>query len=70
MDRGTLLTHRPHWGKEPQPERRDLPRLNGTEATLYDDLRQNRLGTQLRLEQEKIGFLWVKIALEKIQGII
>lgn len=70
MDRGTLLTHRPHWGKEPQPESRDLPRLNSTEAAMYDDLRHNRLGTQLRLEQEKIGFLWVKIALEKIQGII
>ena len=70
MDRGTFWAHQSLWGQEPQPERRDLPRLNGTEATLYDDLRQNRLGTQLRLEQEKIGFLWVKIALEKIQGII
>ncbi len=66
MDHNTLLAHRPHWGKEPQPERRDLLRLNSTEAALYDDLRQNRLGTQLRLEQERIGFVWVETALKKL----
>jgi len=66
MDHDTLLAHRPQWGKEPQPERRDLPRLNSTEAALYDDLRQNLLGTQLRLEQERIGFEWVKMALKKL----
>ncbi|MBI5064376.1 MAG: hypothetical protein HZB87_13145, partial [Desulfatitalea sp.] len=49
MDHDTLLAHQPHWGKEPQPEKRELPRLNSTEAALYDELRQNRLGTQLRL---------------------
>lgn len=68
MDRDTLLEHRPHWGEEPQPERRELPGLNSTEAALYDDLRQNRLGTQLRLEQERIGFVWVEAALKKLQG--
>lgn len=66
MDHGTFLAHRPQWGKEPQPERRDLPRLSSTEAALYDDLRQNRLGCQLRLEQERIGFSWVEAALKKI----
>lgn len=64
MDRQTLLDHRRHWGIESDPERRDLPRLTPSEAELYDDLRQNRLNPQLRLEQEKIGFSWIERALE------
>ncbi len=66
MDRATCLAHKPFWGMEPQPERRDLTRLTGAENTLYDDLRYNRLGRQLRLEQERIGFDWVKKALESL----
>jgi len=66
MDHETLLAHQPQWGKEPKPGRRDLPRLNVAESALYDDLRQNRFGTQLRLEQERIGFAWVETALKKI----
>ena len=66
MDRETLLAHQLHWGHEPQPESRDLPRLNHEENALYDDLRQNRLGNHLRLEQERIGFAWVVEALVKL----
>ncbi len=64
MDRKTLLAHQPQWGWESQPEKRQLARLNAEEAVLYDDLRLNRLADQLRLEQERIGFSWVKRALE------
>lgn len=67
MDRDTLLAHRLHWGKESQPEQRDLPRLNLEECALYDDLRRNRLRDQLRLEQERIGFAWVARALAKLR---
>lgn len=63
MDRQTLLSHRQFWGEEAQPETRELSRLSHEESALYDDLRQNRLGEQLRLEQEKIGFDWVVEAL-------
>jgi len=42
---------------------RDLPRLNAEEGALYDDLRDNRLRRNLRLEQERIGFGWVEVAL-------
>jgi hypothetical protein len=66
MDRETILAHRLHWGHELQPETRDLPRLNHAEKALYDNLRQDRLGEQLRLEQEKIGFAWVVDALDKL----
>jgi hypothetical protein len=38
----------------------DLPRLTATERALYDALRDNRLRKGLRLEQEHIGFEWLK----------
>jgi hypothetical protein len=52
---------------EPQPVLRDLPRLDGNERALFEDLRGNRLGVAVRLEQEKIGFGWVRRALEVLQ---
>ncbi|MGH8582981.1 MAG: Wadjet anti-phage system protein JetD domain-containing protein [Gammaproteobacteria bacterium] len=66
MDRETLMAHRPQWVVEPNPERRDLPRLMLDERALFDDLRDNRLGASVRLEQERIGFSWVTAALEKL----
>jgi hypothetical protein len=59
MDRETLLAHRSHWGEEPEPARQDLSRLTTEEATVYDDLRFDRLQPRLRLEQERIGYGWV-----------
>jgi hypothetical protein len=56
MDRQTLLDHRPLWGVETQPETGSLARLNTDESVLYDQLRQNHWGDQVRLEQERIGF--------------
>jgi hypothetical protein len=63
MDRETLLAHRSLWGKEECPTDRELSRLQPKEAALYDDLRWNRLAPAVRLEQERIGFAWVKKAL-------
>jgi hypothetical protein len=63
MDRETLLAHQSLWGKEDSPTTRDLPRLTPEEAELYDDLRLNSLAPSLRLEQERIGFNWVKTRL-------
>lgn len=68
MDRKTLLDHRQHWGKEPQQENRELPRLTSIEAELYDDLRCNRISQQLRLEQEKVGFACVEHALARLRS--
>jgi len=59
MDRATLLAHRAQWVTEPQPVRRNLPRLTQGETALYNDLRDNRLQVSLRLEQERLGFGWV-----------
>lgn len=63
MDRATLLAHTAHWGEEPQPVLRNLPRLTADEGALFDELRDNRLQTRLRLEQERVGFGWVQRAL-------
>lgn len=56
MDKVTLLAHEAQWGKETQATKRDLARLTKDESALYDDLRDNRLASNLRLEQERIGF--------------
>lgn len=63
MDRDTLLAHPGAWGREPQPTRRELERLDPDERSLYDDLRGDVLGEQVRLEQERIRFSWLKRAL-------
>ncbi len=60
MDRETLLEHRPHWVTEPTPQKRHLPMLVVEEGALYDDLRHDRLGQRVRLEQERIGFGWLQ----------
>jgi hypothetical protein len=60
MDRETLLAHRPHWGEEPEPVRHNLSRLTTEEAAVYDDLRFDRLQPRLRLEQERVGFGWLR----------
>jgi len=66
MDQATLLAHRAQWVTEPQPLLRDLPRLTPHETALFNDLRDNRLQTRLRLEQERISFGWISLALQQI----
>jgi hypothetical protein len=66
MDRATLMEHKEQWVREPQPIRRDLARLGREERALFDDLRDNLLGPAVRLEQEKIGFCWLKKSAEAL----
>jgi len=63
MDRETLLAHRDAWGREPRPTRRELDRLGPDERRLYDELRDDALGEQVRLEQERIRYSWLRRAL-------
>lgn len=65
MDRETLLAHREFWGVEEKPTQRNLSRLTGNEHGVYDDLRDNRLQPNLRLEQERIRFSWVHAAVQR-----
>lgn len=62
MDREVLDAHRGSCVLEPKQVTRDLERLTPDEFALYDDLRGNRLGDRLRLEQERIGFDVVRTA--------
>lgn len=63
MDRATLLAHPSLWSFEDTPLTNALPRLKPDEAALYDDLRFDRLGRGVRLEQERIPFGVVSHAL-------
>lgn len=63
MDRETLLAHEPLWGFEETPSQRELSRLSPRELAIYNDLRDNRLRINLRLEQERISFGWLQNAL-------
>ena len=66
MDSETLMEHQALWGVEPSPETGTLTRLTAEESALYDQLRRNELGHQIRLEQEKIGFEWLVEALGRV----
>ncbi|GAA0452896.1 hypothetical protein Aca07nite_67850 [Actinoplanes capillaceus] len=62
MDRATLLNHRDHWVREPNPTEA-LPTLDDDEAALYHDLVHHRIGDAVRLEQEFIRYSTVNAAL-------
>lgn len=64
MDRETLLAHREQLVVEPSPTNAPLPKLTGHEAALYKDLVEDRYGTAVRLEQERVRFSRVERALE------
>lgn len=46
----------------------DLPRLTAPEMEVYGDLRFDRLRPRLRLEQERVGFGWLKQRLRGFPG--
>jgi hypothetical protein len=66
MDRDTLEAHAVFWGREESPQRADLHRLTPDECDLYNALRDNRIREGLRLEQEYLGFGWVRERLERL----
>ncbi|BBB61786.1 hypothetical protein UNDKW_3513 [Undibacterium sp. KW1] len=59
MDRESLLRHEIHWGEEANQVTHALNCLNVEEQALFEDLREHRLGKNLRLEQERIQFEYV-----------
>ncbi len=68
MDRDTFVAFKTLWTSERSPANRDLDRLTPKELTLYNDLRDNKLGTRLRLEQERIGFGWIENRLRDLES--
>jgi hypothetical protein len=68
MDRATLDHFRELWGEEPEGKRCSaaLPNLNDSEQALYRLLREDALGVRVRLEQERIGFGYLR---ERLKGL-
>ncbi len=68
MDRETLMEFRGLWGREDDDKRcaADLGNLVETERRLYSDLRDNILGENIRLEQERIAFACLKKTLSSL----
>jgi hypothetical protein len=58
------MAHKSLWGEEGTQVQHDLPHLTETEQSLYDELRDNRIRQNLRLEQEQVGFEWVQTTLD------
>jgi hypothetical protein len=67
MNRKTLLDHKALWGAEDPAKRYagDLPHLTSEEYELFVELKQNKLSTHLRLEQERVRFSAVQGALRR-----
>jgi hypothetical protein len=66
MDEATLLQHRSSWVRETSPHVGALPRLTPPEQRVLATLRDGQLGDCIRLEQERIGFGWVRRALDAL----
>lgn len=66
MDRATLTAHEALWGEEGDQVHHDLFRLTADERALFNDLRDNRIQQNLRLEQERVAFPWVIDAIGKL----
>ena len=66
MDLETLEQHRAFWGTEESPSALNLPHLNHDEQRALEFLRNNTIQSNLRLEQEYVGYQWM---LDRIQTI-
>ena len=66
MDRATLFAHEAMWGEEADPVSHELPRLTADEQALFEQLRKDEIRPNLRLEQERIGFEWVRKAVARV----
>jgi len=65
MDMTTLLEHRAMWVQEKTQVTRDLTHLTAAEQQVYDSLRTGVLGHHVRLEQERIGFAYLRAAVNR-----
>ncbi|MCC5857150.1 MAG: hypothetical protein JJT90_03275 [Ectothiorhodospiraceae bacterium] len=68
MDQETLEAHRELWGAEPHGKRFTgvLPNLTASEQAVYRALRDNAFGDCLRLEQERVGYGYLRRALSRL----
>lgn len=69
MDRATLEAHRDQWVTEARQHPGGLTRLDAAEHALFEDLRSNRMGPCVRLEQERVRFGCVRETVARIAGV-
>lgn len=62
MDEATLLAHEALWGVEPKQSRQTMPLLTDAERHVLEGLRSDRFGPGVRLEQERIAWDAVEVA--------
>jgi hypothetical protein len=55
MNESTLLNHQAHWTEERKPTCAELIHLSPQEMKLYEALKNNTFGNNIRLEQEFIN---------------
>jgi hypothetical protein len=67
MDRETLMADRPLWVNETIPHDKPLARLTDAERALFEDLQFDRIGKKVRLEQERISFIYLQQALQNLR---
>ena len=67
MDHETLMLHKSLWVREPEQARAELALLTPEERGVYEGLRDNLWGEQVRLEQERVGFSHVCKTLKRLQ---
>jgi hypothetical protein len=70
MDRETFLGHQRLWVAEPKPRNDQLSRLTAAESAVYDELRENKLGERVRLEQERVRYGLVVDALKRVEPTV
>jgi hypothetical protein len=68
MDCATLHAHRALWGAEDKDKRYTGPlsRLGADERELYEALRDDVFGKHLRMEQERLGYTWVRDTIHRL----
>lgn len=64
MDRDTLMANQKLWGRENDQHMGPLRHLTPSEQALFQDLANNRLGEQVRFEQERIPYNSLRDALQ------
>lgn len=68
MDRATLAAHPNQWVTEPAQTTAMLAHLTEAESVLYRDLIEDRYGSAVRLEQERVRFSLVRAAVRAWTG--
>ena len=63
MDEATLKAHSDQWVREESQATANLAHLSAEESVLYQALRENLLGDQIRLEQERVLYPAIALAI-------